>query len=73
MPDNAPELAVGFYNVGIQLSEVNGKKWKIKERLLRQDIVEAFDVHELDVLCLSELGELRQGIGSKLPGHDVDA
>ena len=45
----------------------------ITERLLRDDIVEAFDAHELDVLCLSELGELGQGIGSKLPGHDVDA
>ena len=45
----------------------------MKERWLKQDIVEAFDRHDLDVLCLNELGCLGEGIGSKLPGHDVDA
>ena len=56
LPGNTPELTVGFYNVEIEVAEVSDKEWKIKERLLKQDIVKAFDVHALDVLCLSELG-----------------
>ena len=70
LPDNAPELAVGFYNVGIQLGEVGKTKWDRKEQRLKQDIVDAFAVHDLDVLCLSELGEQGQGLGSKLPNND---
>ena len=62
-----------FYNVGIQLSEVDAKKWKIKERRLAADIVTAFDEHAPDLLCLSELGEVGVGIGQKIPGGDVDA
>ena len=70
LPNNAPELGLGFYNVGIQLGEVGGNKWHRKEQRLRRDIVDAFVVHDLDVLCLSELGEQGRGLGSKLPNHD---
>ena len=31
------------------------------------DLVKAFSVHELDMLCLSELGELGVGLGAVLP------
>ena len=70
LPDNAPELAVGFYNVGIQLGQVGKNKWTRKKQRLKQDIVDAFAVHDLDVLCLSELGEQGRGLGSKLPNND---
>jgi len=39
--DNVSELTVGFYNLGIQLSEVEGKRWTRKERLIKADIEKA--------------------------------
>ena len=56
LPDDAPELTVGFYNVGIQLQMVRSKNRGKKERALKQDVVNAFTRHELHMLCLSELG-----------------
>ena len=73
LPANTTELTVGFYNVAIQLSEVGGRGWKIKERRLASDLAKAFEVHALDILCLSELGEIRRGIGENIPGGDVYA
>ena len=73
LPDDASELTVAFYNVGIQLSQVGTKKWKTTEKKLAADIVEAASVHALDILCLSELGEVGVGIGAKLPEGDVIA
>ena len=55
LPANTTELTVGFYNVGIQLSEVGGRRWKIIERRLASDLATAFEVHALDILCLNEL------------------
>ena len=57
------KLTVDFYNVGIQLSEVGGQGWQIKDRLLADDLAKAFEVHELDILCLSEI--------RNIPGSDV--
>ena len=54
----AVELTVGFYSVGIQLSEVRAKHRMMQEILLIADIVKAFGTHALDVLCLNDLGEL---------------
>ena len=73
LPANTTELTVGFYNVAIQLSEVGGIRWKIKERRLASDLAKAFEVHALDILCLSELGEIQRGIGENIPGGDVYA
>ena len=73
LSDNAPELTVGFYNLGIQLSEFGGPKWKKKEPKLSSDLVKAFVTHELDILCLSELGELGVGLVEKIHEGDVDA
>ena len=67
------KLTVGFYNVGIQLSEVGGRGWQIKEHRLASDLAKAFEVHALDILCLSELGEIQRGIGENIPGSDVCA
>jgi hypothetical protein len=58
LPDNAAELTVGFYNVGMQAAELQGKNWKTKECRLQADILKAFNTHALDVLCLNDLGEL---------------
>ena len=64
---------VAFYNVGIQLSQVGTKKWTTTKKELAADIVKAANVHALDILCLSELGEVGVGIGKKLPEGDVIA
>ena len=45
LPDDASELTVGFYNVGIQLQTVRGKNWRKKERELKQDVVNSFTLH----------------------------
>jgi hypothetical protein len=62
LPADTVRLTVGFYNVGIQFTELAGKKWLLKQSRLRADIVKAFDTHGLDILCLCELGELGVGI-----------
>ena len=63
LPNDKHELTVGFYNVGIQLTTVQGKNWNKTETKLKRDIVKAFREHELHMLCLSELGEINKGIG----------
>jgi endonuclease/exonuclease/phosphatase family metal-dependent hydrolase len=68
---DASELTVAFYNVGIQMAEIGAKKWEAKERRLAADIVKAIKVHELDILCLSELGQVGVGIGKKFPEGGV--
>ena len=73
LPDDASELTVAFYNVGINLSQVGTKHWKSKEKALAADIDEAANVHGLDILCLSELGEVDVGLGERLPEGDVVA
>ena len=62
VPTGSTEFTVGFYNVGLNKNQVNKKGWKIKERKLKEDIVNAFEKHSLDVLCLCELGELSDGL-----------
>ena len=73
LPANIAQLTVGFYNVGIQFSELSGKKWSTKQSHLKADIIKAFDTHVLDILCLCELGELGVGIAAGLPDRNVDA
>ena len=74
LPQDASELTVAFYNVGIKLSQVGTKKWENNtEKQLAADIVKAANEHALDILCLSELGELGKGIGTKLPEGNVIA
>ena len=73
LPANTTELTVGFYNVSISVEEINERGWKTKERKLASDLAKAFQAHTLDILCLSELGEIGKGIGEKIAGGDVDA
>ena len=70
-PDTAVEVTAAFYNVGIQLAEYNSKNWSVKEGKLRKSIADAFHNHSLDMLCLSELGELGIGFGGSVPQGDV--
>ena len=49
LPDTAVELTVGFYSVGIQLSEMRAKHMIIQVYQLLADIVSAFSAHALDV------------------------
>ena len=44
LPDDASELTVAFYNVGIHLSEVDGRGWQIKERRSASDLAKAFGI-----------------------------
>ena len=71
LSDTAVEVTVAFYNLGIQLAEYKSKNWRLKEGRLRKDIVEAFQNHSLDMLCLSELGELGIGFRGSVPQGDV--
>ncbi len=73
LPDDAFELTIAFYNVGINSSQVRGKRWASTEQKLATDIVNAANLHGLDMLCLSELGELGVGLGQRLPGNSVVA
>ena len=66
LPESTKELAVGFYNVGVCVDEIGERGWKIKQRRLKTDIVKAFDVHALDVLCLSALGQLNESLDNGL-------
>ena len=67
LPANTAELTVGFYNVGPSwVSEPGDPGWQRKERRLKSDFAKAFEVHALDVLCLSDLNE-------HVPGGDVDS
>ena len=70
LPANTTELTVGFYNVGIHFSEVGGRGWKIKERRLASDLARAFEAHALDILCISELGDIERGIGDHIREGD---
>ena len=72
LPDNAVELTVGFYNVAIQVVDLEGERWKTEELCLQADILKAFNRH-LDVFCLSEVGEPSVGIGASVPHGDVAA
>ena len=72
LPANAAQLTVGFYNVGIQLTELSERKWSSKQSLLKADILKAFDTHVLDILCLCELGELGVGIAEGLTCGNVE-
>ena len=68
LPESTKELAVGFYNVVVHLDEISGNLWRMKQRRLRQDIGKAFKSHDLDVLCLSALGQLNESLDEQFEG-----
>ena len=65
LPESTKELAVGFYNVVLCLDEIGKEGWKQKQRRLKTDIAKAFNVHALDVLCLSALGQLNESLDDR--------
>ena len=66
LPDNTPQFTAGFYNVGIQAAEAEAKRWPTKEVRFKNDIIKAFMEHDLDILCLSELGTIETGLAAAL-------
>ena len=58
--DDTPDLTVAFYNLGIQVKEAGNRNWENRKEALKHDIVDAFTLHCLDMLCLSELGDKRR-------------
>ena len=55
-------LKLAWYNVGFQNKTMEGKLGVGKMQSLARDIREAFSKHNLDVLCLCELGEHTIGL-----------
>ena len=52
-------MSIAFYNVGIQNSEVHGRKWHAKCRKLQSDIAKIFDPNRgVQAVFLSEFGNM---------------
>ena len=72
--DDETLLRVAFYNVGIQQSDLDSKRWQKAQtrcEFLAHDIAEGFRRHRLELLCLCELGEHEIGLqGRKNLGCD---
>ena len=64
LPDLDEVGRVAFYNVGLQASALMGAgraKWF---GFLKADVIKAFSELHCDVLCLSEMGEVKVGLES---------
>ena len=65
--DSWPEMRVGFYNAGLLKTTVKGRNFaKTKEKLAR-DLHRIFFQEYCDMLCISELGEIGDGLDDALP------
>ena len=65
--DTWPELRVAFYNIGINKTEVTGRNWNEKKKCIARDMQMILFVHKCDMLCLSEFGEIGEGLQKSLP------
>ena len=61
-------LAVGFYNVGLAVEEINQGDWSRKQRRFKNGIVQAFTDQALDILCLSALGTVHVSLDDGFRG-----
>ena len=63
-----PDVHTVFYNPGILVTQVQSEKvynkWILKE--LRKDLVTAICTHKADIIALSQLGEITEGLGRAL-------
>ena len=57
-------LGVGFYNIGWNAKMINNFQRHLPK--LRADVLAAFRNHNLDVLCLNEVGEINIGLSDAL-------
>ena len=55
-------LAVGFYNVGLAVQEINQWHWSRKQRRFKNGIVQAVTGQALDTLRLSALGSVHESL-----------
>ena len=62
-----PELRVAFYNIGIRKSEVTGKGWPKTKLAIARDMHHIFFLHKCDMLCLSEVGHIDEGLQQNPP------
>ena len=65
--DTWPELRIAFYNIGINKTEVIGRKWNAKKEKIQRDMQKILYVNKSDMLCLSEFGEIGEGLQKSLP------
>ena len=57
-------LRVGFYKIGWNANIINNFPRHLPK--LRADVLAAFRNHDLDVLCLNEVGEINIGLSDEL-------
>ena len=67
-----PELRVAFYNIGLHKSEVTGKGWPKKQSAIARDMHHIFFLHKCDMLCLSEVGHIDEGLDQRLPDGGIN-
>ena len=55
---------VAFYNVGLQVAQLEGQHRRTWFNKLKADVIKVFSELRCDVLCLSEMGEVQVGLES---------
>ena len=55
---------VAFYNVGLQVAQLEGQHRRTWFNRLKADVIKVFSELHCDVLCLSEMGEVQVGLES---------
>ena len=57
-------VGFGFYNIGIQNTEVAGQNWEMKVNLLKDDIHRILSADLVDCVFLSEFGNMFDSINA---------
>ena len=57
-------VGFGFYNIGIQNTEVAGQNWEMKVNLLKDDIHRILSADLVDCVLLSEFGNMFDSINT---------
>ena len=64
------QIKVAFYNIGWKSSTVSGKRFMTTHHQdLTLDVFKAFEMHKVDALFLSELGEIDVGLAHVFERH----
>ena len=70
--DEDPFVSVAFYNVGIQNSEVAGRKWADKCEMLKRDIEKIFDPNRgVQAAFILEFGNMYTNIDNSLRSAEL--
>ena len=57
--------------MGLLRTEVQGWKFDKKKKKLAEDLHKVFFVHECDMLCICELGEIGEGLSETFPDGTI--